>query len=152
VKEGDSQLIRVYDTRTGKLVGETVLYNPNDTYIGTRYAAFAPDGETVALYDNDAGVTLYSATGGIRAKTGIFPEDLDWIEYSRDGKAVIGHTTTGEVIRWDAATLNLLGRTKPALPFPDGISNWERSTDGRTIAVLYPDGPLRVLTQGEAKP
>ena len=93
--------VRGYDLATGKPVRSFRVEESR----GVRWAAFAPDGKTLATGEYDGMVKLREpATGKVVAKLEAHPEGVQCLKFTRDGKtlATCGKDQTVKI--WDVAT------------------------------------------------
>ncbi len=93
--------VRGYDLATGKPVRSFRVEESR----GVRWAAFAPDGKTLATGEYDGMVKLREpATGKVVAKLEAHPEGVQCLKFTRDGKTLATCGKDQKVKIWDVAT------------------------------------------------
>jgi WD40 repeat protein/serine/threonine protein kinase/tetratricopeptide (TPR) repeat protein len=143
---------RLWDTATGRLIGELALDNPGDNYA----VAFSPDGKTIAIGDSRGNLRLWDA--GTRKPIGQplrhpRQSEILSVSFSPDGKTVATGSNSpggkGEARLWEIAT----GRTC-AGPFvhPQTVIAVAFSPDGKTLAAGGLDGKVQFwdIASGES--
>ncbi|MBN1249934.1 MAG: PD40 domain-containing protein, partial [Anaerolineae bacterium] len=128
--------VRVWDSRTGKAV-LTLL--PEEFDAGTGAAAWSPDGNRIVTVSDDSSGRIWDAqTGRLIARFGC-EATVNLVVWSPSGRRFLTGGYTGIYV-WDASTLSRVAF------YPRGSeqvhASW--SPDGRSIAVGYRSGDLRI--------
>jgi hypothetical protein len=148
----DDDEVVTYDVATAKVLGKTPLHNPDDRYLTVHLTAFSPAGNTIAHYDPDCGLVLYSARGGVRNSSEITRAEFLRLEYSRDGKAILAWTREGDVIAYNPDTAKEVRRGAVKLAKEKGTRYWDQTTDGRVTLRHSTAGPICVWATGSDRP
>ncbi|MFB7270690.1 trypsin-like peptidase domain-containing protein [Streptomyces sp. NPDC056244] len=129
----DDGTMRLWNATTGRLT-RTIVTGHDKDFLSV---AFSPDGDTLAVGDEDGKVRLWDATTGRRTRTMVTghgdqkDNGVSSVVFSPDGRTLATGSDDGTVRLWDAATGLVLAALTTQT---DSVSSVVFSPDGRTLA------------------
>ncbi|NWF90135.1 MAG: hypothetical protein HXY50_11835 [Ignavibacteriaceae bacterium] len=94
-----SKLVKVYETKTGKLYKELIGSNG-----GSAKILFSPDGESVALISTENAIVLWNInTGNLFAKMQVESRPFS-LKFSNSGKLIAAGEANGKITIWNSTT------------------------------------------------
>jgi WD40 repeat protein len=128
-----------WDTKSGKVTGKTQLKGVDPH--GPKRRAWAPDGDSIALSDENGIIRLFDAASGEpRLELKGHTDVVDWFAFSADGQLLASHGRDNTVRVWDLAT----GKQRKMFDNRDELESLQFSPDGKLFATMTEDGTTRV--------
>jgi WD40 repeat protein/fructose-specific component phosphotransferase system IIB-like protein len=138
----DGPTARLWDAKSGELITELVG-PPGVGGASANAVAFSPDGTLLAAGGNFLGDSTRLWRVADREVVGALAQSrsiMHSLDFSPDGRTVVGVTHTGSVTLWDVESRQV----KIGLPDNDGFRNVTFSPDGKLIATGGKGGEIRL--------